>query len=602
MPHDIFHITSAGSVDDGKSTILARLLLDTGSVFEDQLGGIDPSTVDATTIADLLDGLESEREQGITIDVAHRFFDSATRRYHIADSPGHEQYTRNMATAASHADALLLVVDARSGVKPQTIRHLRIAALLGIKHVIVAVNKMDLVRHSQKTFLRHRGDIEALLTQHELHSHRVIPVSGLTGVNIVKRGRQMTWWEGPTILEALDNLQVHRPKSGDTVCVVQDVRRISGGGRRYLASAIRGEITQGMQLSVAGGSRMASITMLASSGEQKQAVLSPQEITFELDQDLDVERGNVLFAGSPIDVTDYLEVNLVWLHPQAGVLGRRVELRLGHASTRATVTRAWALDDTLQNKVGEIKSLQENSISRVTIEANDKVAFSAFADIPELGRITLVDMVTGDTLAAGVVLYGLRRSDNIVPHDFTLDARDFSELTGVRGQVAWFTGLSGSGKSTIANAVSTELHSKKVPHAILDGDTLRKGLTKDLGFSEADRVENIRRTAEVAKLMADSGLIVLVSLISPYRSDRDNAKNIVGDGRFLEVFVDTPLEECERRDPKGLYKKARAGELPQFTGIDAPYEVPESPDIILDGKKLPEESANAIVLSLLASN
>lgn len=602
MPHDIFHITSAGSVDDGKSTILARLLLDTGSVFEDQLGGIDPSTVDATTIADLLDGLESEREQGITIDVAHRFFDSATRRYHIADSPGHEQYTRNMATAASHADALLLVIDARSGVKPQTVTHLRIAALLGIQHIVVAVNKMDLVRHSQKTFARHQQEITALLAQYEWETHQVIPVSGLTGVNIVKRGRQMTWWEGPTILDALDNLQIHSPESVDTVCVVQDVRRISGGGRRYLASATRGEIGQGMQLTMAGSSRTASITMLAASGEPKKEISSPQEITFELDRDIDLERGNVLFTGSPVEISDYLEVNLVWLHPDAGVLGRRVEARLGHASSRATVTRAWALDDTHQNKGGEIKSLLENSISRVTIELTGKVAFSAFADMSELGRLMLVDIATGDTLAAGVVLHSLRRSDNIVPHDFSLDAGDFSSLTGVRGQVVWFTGLSGSGKSTIANAVSTELHRRKVPHAILDGDTLRKGLTKDLGFSEADRVENIRRTAEVAKLMADSGLIVLVSLISPYRSDRDNASNIIGKYRFLQVFVDTPLNVCEKRDPKGLYKRARAGELPQFTGIDAPYEAPASPDIELDGRQSPGKSSFDVLSRLLAEN
>jgi bifunctional enzyme CysN/CysC len=598
MPHDIFHITSAGSVDDGKSTILARLLLDTGSVFEDQLGGIDPSTVDATTIADLLDGLEGEREQGITIDVAHRFFDSDTRRYHIADSPGHEQYTRNMATAASHADALLLVVDARSGVKPQTIRHLRIAALLGLKHVIVAVNKMDLVRHSQKTFARHKHDIESLLAQYALDTHQVIPVSGLTGVNIVKRGRQMTWWEGPTILEALDDLPVPHPESGDTVCVVQDVRRIPGGGRRYFASAMRGEISQETPLTLAGSGKTATATMLAASGGEKKLVSSPQEVTLEIDTDIDLQRGDVLFSGSSVDVSDHLEVNLVWLNPDAGVLGRRVEVRLGHASTRATITRAWALDDTHQSKAGEIKSLPENSISRVTIELTDKVAFSAFTDIAELGRLVLVDMVTGDTLAAGVVLHSLRRSDTVIPHNFSLQASDFSSLTGVRGQVAWFTGLSGSGKSTIANAVSTELHRKKVPHAILDGDTLRKGLTKDLGFSESDRVENIRRTAEVAKLMADSGLIVLVSLISPYRADRENARNIIGDDRFLEVFVDTPLDECERRDPKGLYKKARAGNLPQFTGIDSPYEAPKAPDTRLDGQKLPTELADHVISRL----
>lgn len=598
MPQDIFHITSAGSVDDGKSTILARLLLDTESVFEDQLGGIDLSTVNATTIADLLDGLESEREQGITIDVAHRFFDSATRRYHISDSPGHEQYTRNMATAASHADALLLVVDARSGVKPQTVTHLQIAALLGIDNIIVAVNKMDLVRHSRKTFASLQKDLTTLLANYELATQEVIPVSGLTGVNIVKRGRQMTWWEGPTILEALDNLTTPSRANDDTVCVVQDVRRIPGGGRRYFASAIRGQIATRMSLTMAGTSKAVAVAMVAASGEVREEVSSPDEITLELDKDIDLERGDILYFGAPVEVSDHIEANLVWLHPDAGVPGRRVEFRLGDSSTRATITRAWTLDDTHHVKTGEIKGLPENSISRVTIELTDRVPFAPFQDIPELGRLMLVDITTGDTLAAGVVLHSLRRSDNIVPHDFTLDTKDFSSLTGVQGQVVWFTGLSASGKSTIANEVSTELHRTNIPHAILDGDNLRKGLTKDLGFSEADRVENIRRAAEVAKLMADSGLIVLVSLISPYRSDRRNARSIVGENRFLEVFVDTPIDICEKRDPKGLYKKARAGNLPQFTGVDSPYEAPVSPEVHIDGRRPPDESTTRIIAHL----
>ncbi len=601
MPHDIFHLTSAGSVDDGKSTILARLLLDTGSVFDDQRSGIEASSADITTIANLLDGLESERKQGITIDVAHRFFDSKTRRYHVADSPGHEQYTKNMATAASNADALLLVVDARSGIKAQTISHLSIAGLLGIKQIIVAVNKMDLVRHSQKTFSQLHEDSKALLAQYELNTVHVIPVSGLTGINIVKRGRQMSWWRGPTILEALDGLDIPRSESSDAVCVVQDVRRIPGGGRRYFASAIRGELSHGMQLTVAGRSTTASLTMLAASGGEKALVSSPQEVTFELDKDIDLERGDVLYTGTRVDVSHYFEVSLVWLDAQAGLIGRVVEVRLGHTSTRATITRAWALDDTNLSQAGEIRRLPENSISRVTIELKDEVAFSAVTDIAELGRLVLVNVATGDTLAAGVVVRSLRRLDNIFPHEFTLHAGNFSWSTGVQAQVVWLTGLSGSGKSTIANAVSIELHRKNIPHAILDGDTLRRGLTKDLGFSESDRVENVRRTAEVAKLMADSGLVVLVSLISPYRIDRDNARNIVGKSRFLEVFVDTPLGECERRDSKGLYKKARSGLIPNFTGVNAPYEKPETPNLTLEFGQTEKQMRNS-VLHLLKSS
>lgn len=601
MPQDIFHITSAGSVDDGKSTILARLLLDTGSVFEDQLGGIDPSTVDATTIADLLDGLESEREQGITIDVAHRFFDSDTRRYHIADSPGHEQYTRNMATAASHADALLLVLEAPSGVKPQTLTHLKIAALLGIKHVIVAVNKMDLVRHSQKIFTKREGDVRQLLSHHNFASTTVIPVSGLTGVNIVRRGRQMTWWAGPTLLEALDGLSSDLPSKAEPVCLIQDVRRIPGGGRRYLASLVSGEINSRTTLHKAGHSVAVEPTAIYRSGSQVPDASAPEEIALELDKEIDLERGDVLSAPGRISLTDHLEANLVWMDPQPGHPGRRVECRLGHATVKATITRAWSLDDSLTEKSGEIGDITENSITRVTLELAQPVAYTPFSDLPDLGRFVLVDYLTGDTLAAGTVIHGLRRSDNIIPHDFTLGTGDFEELTGVKGKVAWFTGLSGSGKSTIANEVSKELHGKKIPHAILDGDTLRKGLTKDLGFSEADRIENIRRTAEVAKLMADSGLIVLVSLISPYRADRENAKGIIGVERFIEVFVDTPLEICEKRDPKRLYQKARAGQLPQFTGIDAPYEEPESPDVSLDGQADLKSLTKSILEILQAS-
>jgi bifunctional enzyme CysN/CysC len=601
MPQDIFHITSAGSVDDGKSTILARLLLDTGSVFEDQLGGIDPSTVDATTIADLLDGLESEREQGITIDVAHRFFDSDTRRYHIADSPGHEQYTRNMATAASHADALLLVLEAPSGVKPQTLRHMKIAALLGIRHVVVAINKMDLVRHSQKTFAKREAEILTHLSQHEFTTSAVIPVSGLTGVNIVKRGRQMAWWTGPTLLQALDGLNLDTPSQGDPVCVIQDVRRIPGGGRRYLASLISGEISTRTSLVKAGHHVSVAVTALHGSGSEALDISAPTEISLELDGDIDLERGDVLASAGRISLTDHLEGNLVWLNSQPGHPGRRVEFRLGHASVKATVTRAWSLNDSLSEKSGEIGDIPENSITRVTIELSQSVAFTPFSDLAELGRFVLVDYLTGDTLAAGTIIHGLRRSENIIPHDFTLDTKDFEELTGVKGRVAWFTGLSGSGKSTIANEVSQELRRMKIPHGILDGDTLRKGLTKDLGFSEADRIENIRRTAEVAKLMADSGLFVLVSLISPYLADRENAKAIVGPERFIEVFVDTPLEVCESRDPKGLYQKARAGHLPQFTGIDAPYEKSETPDVTLDGQANLKALAKSVLAVLQAS-
>lgn len=579
MPADVFRITSAGSVDDGKSTILARLLLDTGSVFDDQLGGIDSSQVTATTIADLLDGLESEREQGITIDVAHRFFDSALRRYHIADSPGHEQYTRNMATAASHADALLLVVDARVGVKPQTTTHLAIAHRLGITDVVVAVNKMDLVGNSRKVFEERREELREAFALKPSMRWTAIPVSGLSGANIVKRGRVMTWWKGPTLLEHLDSLELHRASGDHTAFAVQYVQRIPGGGRRYLGSLVSGVLSVGQELTRPSGKGGVTVVGIVSGMDEATTVSAPAEVSISLEQETDVDRGDVLHDSDTIHHSDLLEVQLVWLSDTVGLTGRTYEVRLGHRSTRGTITRLWQEDPVTQGKGGEIHELHSNSITIANVDLSEKISFAPFAGLPELGRLILIDPATGNTAAAGLVVHGLRRADNLVQHEFSVTREDREKLTGTRGQVLWFTGLSGSGKSTIANELSKRLTVEGVPHAILDGDSLRKGLNRDLGFTDADRVENIRRTAEVAKMFADSGVVALVSLISPFREDREHAREIIGADRFHEVFVDVPLEVCEERDPKGLYAKARQGLIPNFTGISATYEAPENPNI-----------------------
>lgn len=579
MPHDVFHLTSAGSVDDGKSTILARLLLDTGSVYEDQLGGVDPATVTATTIADLLDGLESEREQGITIDVAHRFFDSPTRRYHIADSPGHEQYTKNMATAASHANGLLLVIDARVGPKPQTLTHLRIAYQLGIRHVIIAINKMDLVDKAKQVFSHRLQEVTDMAAAFPGLQPVVIPVSGLTGANIVHRGKTVSWWEGPTVLEALDSLPTPTPNLSDNVFAIQHVNRQPAGGRLYLGSLISGSLTIGDTLNHPTTQQTATITGLFSPRGETNQVHSPAEITLAIDKDIDLSRGDILTTSDQVDVTDQVECDLVWLAEIPGVVGRTFEVRVGHSTLRATLTRAWNTSEDMSVKAGEIQQITANQVSTAHLHLSQKIAITPFAVVPELGRGVLVDPATGDTIAALTITHSLRRGENITPHDFAVTTNQKSELTGHSGKVLWFTGLSGSGKSTIADALSKKLHAEGIAHTILDGDNLRHGLNRDLGFTEADRVENIRRTAEVAALMADAGLVVLVSLISPYEKDRQNAKDIIGDHRFAEIFVDTPLEVCEQRDPKGLYKKARAGEIPNFTGIGAPYEVPSRPNL-----------------------
>ncbi|AVG23021.1 sulfate adenylyltransferase subunit / adenylylsulfate kinase [Pontimonas salivibrio] len=625
MPQEIFHITSAGSVDDGKSTILARLLLDTGSVFEDQLGGIDPKKVDATTIADLLDGLDSEREQGITIDVAHRFFDSPTRRYHIADSPGHEQYTRNMATAASHADALLLVIDARVGLKPQTLTHLGIARKLGISRYVIAVNKMDLVDYKKRVFTDISAQIDELFNQDDAPPYEAIPVSGLAGDNVVRATKRMSWWKGGTLLQALDTFSLPRTEKTDPLFVIQYVQRVPGGGRRYLGSLLHGTLSVGDQLhSPRYTAKSFRVTELIAHTQHQEMVKGPAEISVAIDAEVDLERGDVLWApthndpenaaahqsepagvnrsavehtalGHPVvEHTDQFEVDLVWLDEEQGFPGRTYLLRLGHTTTKATITRAFDIGPD-GSKAGQIDHLGANSLSQVNIEAHNKLSLTTFQNLRELGRLVLVDQVSGSTVAAGVVNHTLRRADNLKEHSFSVLTGERSALTGYQGRVAWFTGLSGSGKSTLANEVSVSLTRAGVPHSILDGDGLRLGLNRDLGFSEADRVENIRRAAEVAALMADSGLVVLVSLISPYRSDRAHAKEIVGEGRFVEVFVDTPLEICEQRDPKGLYQKARAGLIPNFTGIGSTYESPATPDIRIHHEVSPSDASQQVI-------
>ena len=580
MPREIFHITSAGSVDDGKSTILARLLLDTGSVFEDQLGGIDPREVDATAIADLLDGLESEREQGITIDVAHRFFDTGERRYHIADSPGHEQYTRNMATAASHADAMLLVVDARVGVKPQTQTHFGIARKLGISQFVVAVNKMDLVGFKQRVFREIQTQIVELVSDVEDIEAITIPVSGLSGDNVVVPSKKATWWDGPTVVQAFESFSPSELSNEDTRLSIQYVQRISGGGRRYLGSLHSGQLSDGESLfSAKYPNKSLALGSLVSSGTFYPKVTAPAEVSFELDVDLDLERGDVLSATGDIAYTDQFEADLVWLDDSGGVPGRNYILRLAHQSVKATMTRVFAID-TFGEKLGQVDHVEVNQTVRANIETHEKIGLLPFRDAPELGRLVFIDPDSGNTVAVGTVNHTLRRADNLVSHAFEVSAEQRQQLTGHAGLVAWFTGLSGSGKSTLVNEVSKRLTAQVIPHAVLDGDSLRLGLNKDLGFTEADRVENMRRSAEVAKLMADSGLVVLASLISPYRADRARAAEIVGEQRFREIYVSTPLDLCEQRDPKGLYKKARQGLIPNFTGIGSPYEEPEKPDYV----------------------
>lgn len=574
MPKKIFKVTSAGSVDDGKSTILARLLLDTGSIFDDQLA----KDFNPKQLADLLDGLESERDQGVTIDVAHRFFDSETRRYHIADSPGHEQYTRNMVTACASSDALLLVVDATAGLKPQTKLHLEVALKLGIQQIIFAINKMDLVGFSKKAFSSLETAVMNLVSARAAVygpvSTQVIPISGLLGHNVVKSSGKLGWFKGATLLLALESLVSETPtRDENPVFAIQYVQRISGGGRRYLGSVISGEIKIGQQLLARDIS--VKVKEILVCGEQSALVPKKAAASLVLDSEIDLGTGDFLF-GRKSTWHDEFEVDAIWFSEKRAAKGHRYLFKFGPATVSGSFTKIKKLDRETNSANGELSSIRMNEIQRCNLALTEKLPLEPCKEWLEMGRLIVIDPHSGDTVGACVVNHALRRSENITQHDFDVSPSMHAQRTGANPVVIWFTGLSGSGKSTIANALSNDLHLQGIPHFVLDGDNLRRGINKDLGFTEEDRTENIRRTAEIASLMADAGLVVLVSLISPLERDRDMAKKIVGEQRFRLIYVSTPLEECERRDPKGLYKKAREGRLPNFTGVSAPFETPKN--------------------------
>jgi len=582
MLQDVLRITTAGSVDDGKSTLLARLLLDTDSIPHDHLPRSPGAPLDPTRIADLLDGLESEQEQGITIDVAHRFFSSKTRRYHLTDSPGHEQYTRNMATAAAGADALVLVIDTSAGVKIQTRRHLSIAYLLGIRDFIVVANKMDLVRYSSRTFQSITDQVNDLFVSFSDARWTVIPASGTEGAGVVKRSSKMAWYGGPTLLESLDALTPPMVRGGHPTVSIQMVQRLGNRTRLYSGTVFNGSVSSGTTLTALPGNVSATIRDLRSSGVPATTATSGAQVSFHIEEERDIQRGYVLTSDDRVSLSHSWDATLVWLSDHAGVKGRSYLAKLGYQAQRITVTKVQKFELSGEAE-GELSALETNEIYRVTVSAQQDLVLAPFEEFPELGRFVLIEPETGETAAVGTVNFSLRRSDNIHPHNYSLDSRKREKLAGGAGAVLWFTGLSGSGKSTIADSVSSELTRRNRIVAVLDGDNLRLGLNQDLGFTESDRVENIRRTAEVAKLMADTGIVVLVCLISPYRADREQAKRAIGGKRFAEIHVATPLEVCESRDPKGLYKKARSGGIPNFTGVNAPYEEPLSPALVLDG-------------------
>ena len=586
----LLRFLTCGSVDDGKSTLIGRLLYDSKMIFEDQLAALEADSKRIGTqggeidFALLVDGLAAEREQGITIDVAYRFFSTDKRKFIVADTPGHEQYTRNMVTGASTADAAVILIDARRGVLTQTRRHSYLVRLLGIRHVILAINKMDLVGWSKETFDTILADYRAFAAQIGLTDFTAIPMSALKGDNITTRSDAAPWYEGPPLMSLLEDLPVEDDlREKPFRMPVQWVNRPNLDFRGFSGFISSGTIRPGDRVKVLPSGRESMVDRIVTFGADLPQAVAGQSVTLTLKDEIDVSRGDVLaLAGDPPAVANQFETTLVWMDDEAMLPGRPYLMKIGARVVGATITEPkYKVNvNTLERLAA--KRLELNEIGVCNLSTDAAIAFDPYGDNRDLGGFILIDRISNRTVAAGMLHFALRRSQNVHWQALDVDKAARASQKGQRGRVVWLTGLSGSGKSTIANLVEKKLHANGRHTYLLDGDNVRHGLNKDLGFTDADRVENIRRVAEVAKLMVDAGLIVLVSFISPFRAERAMARGLMADGDFVEVFVDTPLEEAERRDVKGLYKKARAGELKNFTGIDSPYEAPQAPEIRVD--------------------
>ena len=603
----LLRFITCGSVDDGKSTLIGRLLHDTKRLYDDQLAALSADSAKFGTQGDgidyalLLDGLEAEREQGITIDVAYRYFSTERRSFIVADCPGHAQYTRNMATGASTADVAVVLVDARRGVLTQTRRHSYIVSLLGLKHVVLAVNKMDLVGYDEAVFAAILAEYRALTERLGIASVQAIPLSALRGDNLAQRSEAMPWYRGPALLEHLETVEIAPPAEHGFRLPVQWVNRPDQNFRGYAGTLAGGPVRPGDDVVALPSGRRSRIARVLGANGDVQAARAGEAVTVTLEDELDVSRGDVLAAaGDPPQVADQFAAHLLWMGDHALVPGRPYWLKLGTRTVAATVTEIKHKIDVDTQEHLAAKRLELNEVAYCNLGTDQPIAFAPYSQERELGGFILIDRQTNATVAAGTLDFALRRAANVHWQHLDVDRAARAALKAQSPACLWFTGLSGSGKSTIANLVEKRLHALGHHTYLLDGDNVRHGLNRDLGFTEEDRVENIRRVAEVARLMVDAGLIVLVSFISPYRSERRFARERFAQGEFLEVFVDTPLEVCEARDVKGLYRRARLGEIPNFTGISAPYEAPEHAEVHLHGADEPaERSAERVVQRLL---
>lgn len=603
----LLRFITCGSVDDGKSSLIGRLLYESKMIFDDQYAALRDDSKKVGTrggeidFALLVDGLAAEREQGITIDVAYRFFTTEKRKFIVADTPGHEQYTRNMVTGASTADLAVILIDARKGVLTQTRRHSYLVALLGIRHIVVAINKMDLVGFSQQAFEQIERDYREFAAQIKLESITCIPVSAVFGDNVTSRSERTPWYAGPGLLQHLETVQVHDAALDAAFRMpVQWVNRPNPDFRGFAGLIASGSVRRGDALRVLPSGRTSTVARILTGDGDAEVALAGQSVTLTLSGEIDVSRGDVLAAaGEPPAVANQFEATIIWMHDEPLLQGRAYLFKLGTKTATATVApiKYRVNVNTLEHLAA--KKLELNDIGICGIDLDSAIAFEPYRDSRVLGGFILIDRLTNNTVGAGLLHFALRRSQNV--HWQALDVNKIARarLSHQKPCILWFTGLSGAGKSTIANLVEKQLHADGRHTYLLDGDNVRHGLNKDLGFTDQDRVENIRRVAEVARLMIDAGLIVLVSFISPFRSERHMARALVEAGEFIEVFVDTPLAMAEARDVKGLYKKARRGELKNFTGVDSPYEAPENPEIRLHTQQTSPEAAASQVIAYL---
>lgn len=599
---------TCGSVDDGKSTLIGRLLWDSKLIFEDQLAALEADSKRVGTQGEeidyalLLDGLQAEREQGITIDVAYRFFSTDKRKFIVADTPGHEQYTRNMVTGASTAEVAVILVDARKGILTQTKRHSYLVSLVGIRNVVLAVNKMDLVDYSAETFNKIVEEYQQFAAQLGFDSITSIPISALKGDNVIEPSPRTHWYHGPSMLGYLETVKVAADMIDKPFRMpVQWVNRPDLDFRGFSGTLASGKIKPGDEVAVPASGQVSRVERIVTMDGDLDIAIAGQAVTLTLADEIDISRGDLLCAADARPANaDQLEAHLVWMHEDVLLPGRGYLLKTGTSTVPAQVTalKHKVNVNTLEQQAG--KTLGLNEVGVCTLSLSKAISFDPYQENRGTGNFILIDRMTNATVGAGMIDFALRRATNIHWQAVDVDKKSRATMKNQKPKVLWFTGLSGSGKSTIANLVEKRLHSLGKHTYLLDGDNVRHGLNRDLGFTDADRVENIRRIAEASKLFVDAGMIVLTSFISPFRSERDMAREILDDGEFWEIYVNTPLEICEQRDPKGLYQKARKGELKNFTGIDSSYEAPEQPEIVAAaGEKSAEELAEEIVKRLL---